>query len=393
MNKKLLAIAIGAALAAPVYVAQADVKIGGQAHVSADYVDTFDSAASIHDQKVWNISSNVSNIYVKADEDLGGGMKGIFFLQEYFRLDDNGGATQTGQNNAYASPTMNGGTRMHDAPAYVGLSSGMGTILMGNQDTATKLTNRAVDLFNNQIGDSRNAGADNTRAQNSISYTSPTFAGVTMGLMHSTNLDNGLVTPLTTSANGYAPVAPATSTNTTQKYGDVVNVKYEGGPVMVSASYMRLDDRLNGSTSYTAQQVTDLAGSFKVGPVRLVAMYQQNKNLTNVAGASDQQVWGAGAAFTFGSETIKGQFYSRNNQAFTVGRNSTIWAVGYDHAFSKTFTGYVAYAAADNNIGANIGMAGGGGHGDSPANTTGGGTGGYGGAQQNGGSIGVIYNF
>jgi len=389
MNKKLLAVAIGAALAAPMF-AQAAVTVGGQAHVSADYVDTLDVQTGVHNRKEWNLSSNVSNIFIKADEDLGGGMKAIFFLQEYFRLDDNGGAAQTAGASTVATntPSVNYGNRMHDAPAYVGLSSKAGTILLGNQDTLTKLANRSVDLFNNAIGDTRNLGMDNTRFQNSVSYTSPTMGGVSLAWQHSTNVDNGIVTPLTTTPNGFIPATP--QTNGAQNYGDVFAVKLEQGPVVVNGAYMRIDNRLSASTAYYTNQVTDLSASVKAGPARIVAAYQKNNNSGNAVGVQTA-IWSLGTALTFGSETVKAQFSSLNAMSATsVGLNSTVWSIGYDHAFSKTFTGYAAFAVADNNSGARVGMTGGGGHGDTAvvsSNVT------QGGPQQNGASLGVIYSF
>lgn len=387
MNKKLLAVAIGAALTAPMYAANAAVTIGGQAHISADYVDTYDStAATAESHKVWNISSNVSNIFVKAEEDLGGGLKGVFFLQEYFRLDDNGGATQTGQNNAYASPSINGGTRIHDAPAYAGLSSSsFGTVLLGNLDGPAKNTGRSVDLFGNAIGDSRNAGVDNTRFQNAIAYVSPTFAGVTATLAYSTNADNGIVTPTRTATNGYVPVGPASSLNTKQLYGSALGVKYEQGPLMVGASYTMLDDRDSISATYDTTNIANLAAGFKIVGARIVGFYQQITAAGNVPG-TDVDTYGIGASYTFGNETIKAQWYNLTNKATGVADiSSSVYALGYDHAFSKTFTGYVAIAAASNDLGNKISMAGGGGHGDTPPNVTGG--------DQNGLSLGIIYNF
>ena len=395
MNKKLLTVAIGAALAVPMF-AQAAVTVGGQAHMSADYADTYLGTAVTSDsKKVWNISSNVSNLFFKAEEDLGGGLKGVFFLQEYFRLDDNGGATQTGQNNAYASPSMNGGTRMHDAPAYVGLSSSsFGSILLGNMDTPTKNTGRAVDLFGNAIGDSRNAGADNTRFQNSVFYNTPNFGGVVVTVAYSTNADNGIVTPTTGSPNGYAPVGPASSTNTRQVYGPALGVKYDQGPLMVAAAYMQLTDRLaTSATAYDENTIANLAASFKVGPARIVGFYQQAKANGNVVD-TDADTYGIGAAFTFGNETIKAQYYNvTKSQTARTDVSSSVYALGYDHAFSKTLTGYVAVAAASNDAtvvgvtaaGNNVGMTGGGGHGDTLPNV--------GGGDQNGLSLGIIFNF
>jgi predicted porin len=380
MNKKLLAVAVGAALTAPMYAANAAVTVGGQAHLSADYVDTLTNTTTNDQKKVWNISSNVSNIYFKAEEDLGGGLKGIAFLQEYFRFDDNGGATQTSGASG-SSATTAYGTRMHDAPAYAGLSSSQfGTVLLGNMDGPVKLTGRSVDLFGNAIGDSRNAAVDNTRFQNAIAYATPNFAGVTVVVAHSTNADNGVVTPTTQTPNGFG-----TSTNTKQIYGTALGVKYEQGPLMVAGAYMMLDDRLStATTTYKTTDAYDLAASFKFAGARIVGFYQGVTGAGNVDGA-DADTYGIGASYTFGANTIKGQWYNFTNKAGATDVSSSVYALGYDYAFSKTFTGYVAIAAASNDLGNKIGMAGGGGHGDTPAN--------YSGGDQNGLSLGMIYNF
>ena len=394
MNKKLLAVAIGAALTAPMYAANAAVTVGGQAHLSADYVDQFDGGTSTDSHKVWNISSNVSNIFFKGEEDLGGGLKGVFFLQEYFRLDNNGGAAPTSATGA--------SNRMFDAPAYAGLSSSsFGSILLGNMDGPAKLNGRAVDLFGNQIGDSRNVGADNTRFQNAIAYVSPTFVGITATLAHSTNVDNTIAAPDAATA-GATPAAK-------QLYGTAIGVKWENGPVMVGGTYTMVNDRLStAGATYKTTDLYNVAASFKFAGARIVGFYQGGTAYSVVAGptgtinngtmnntdGSDSSVYGLGASYTFGSETITAQWYSLTNKA--TGKSdisSNVYALGYDHAFSKTFTGYVAVAFASNDAGSattavannNAGMSAGGGHGDQPANVNGG--------DQNGLSLGIIYNF
>jgi predicted porin len=356
MNKKLLAVAIGAALSAPMF-AQADVKIGGQAHVSADYVDTITSAAN--DQaKVWNIASNVSNIFFKAEEDLGGGLKGVFFLQEYFRLDDNGGTTTAGSTN-----------RMHDAPAYAGLASdSMGTVLLGNQDGPSKLAGRAVDLFGNAIGDSRNTGLDNTRFQNAISYTSPKFGPVTVVYAHSTNVDNGIVNPVSGGA--------------AQTYGDAVLVKVGVAGLDANVAYHQAVNRTS-TAAIDDNKVMTVSASYKIAGARIVGLYQ-NQKAVGFSPTTDRDVYGIGGSYTFGNETVKVQYYNVTNKNATD-VSSSVMALGFDHKFSKTVTGYVAIAAASNDLGNSIGMAAGGGHGDSPAN--------YSGGDQNGLSLGMIYNF
>jgi predicted porin len=391
MNKKLLAVAVGAALSAPM-LAQAAVTVGGQAHMSADYVDTFDATApaattvGTNSRKVWNISSNVSNIFVKGEEDLGGGMKGVFFLQQYFRLDDNGGATQS---------SVTSSNRMHDAPAYAGLSTGFGTVLLGNQDSPTKLNNRAVDLFNNQIGDTRNVGMDNTRMQNSASYVTPTFAGVTVGAFHSTNLDNLISS---SSSQTVTSVGTGATNVPGSKTADELGVKFEQGPLAIGFAYGQAVNRgaganvastTYGTLPYADQKIMNLGASFKIGPARIVGAYQDNKAVGNQDGV-DQTAYSLGGAFTFGNETIKAQYASVTRKAagtVLVDVSSKVMAVGYDHAFSKTFTGYAAYAKSsnDNGAGGTTSMAGGGGHGDTPNVATG--------QDQSGLSVGFIFNF
>jgi predicted porin len=382
MNKKLLTVAIGAALAVPMF-AQAAVTVGGQAHISADYVDTFaatGAAVNASDtKKMWNVSSNVSNIFFKAEEDLGGGLTGVFFLQEYFRLDDNGGATQS---------TITASNRMHDAPAYAGLSSkSFGSILLGNMDSPTKNTGRAVDLFGNAIGDSRNTAVDNTRFQNSVFYSTPNFGGVVVTLAHSTNLDNTIAA---TSADTAVNVGSTATAVGGSKTGNALGVKFEQGPVMVIAAYQQVIDNNNTSaTTYDDNTIMNVGAGFKVGPARIVGFYQQAKANGNVVD-TDADTYGIGASFKFGNETIKAQFYNvTKSKLASTDVTASVYAIGYDHAFSKAFTGYVAIAAASNDTGTaggnNVGMAGGGGHGDTP-NV-------FAGEDQNGLSLGVIYNF
>ena len=385
MNKKLLAVAIGAALTAPMYAAHAAVTIGGQAHVSADYTDTFDATAnnattlSTNSRKMWNVSSNVSNIFFKAEEDLGGGLKGVFFLQEYFRLDNNSGTSNT-------SVTLT--NRMFDAPAYAGLvSNSLGSLLLGNMDGPAKLTGRYVDLFNNQIGDSRNTAADNTRFQNAIAYVTPTFFGVSVTLAHSTNLNNQIAaTSADTTINvGSPPVTPAAASVAGSTTGDALGVKYEQGPLMVGFGYHHAINHDSTAATYADNKVADLSAGFKIAGARIVGFYESNKANGFVNG-TDADTYGIGASYTFGNETVKAQYYNLTKKATGVADiSSNIVALGYDHAFSKTFTGYVAVAKSSNDIGGTVGMAGGGGHGDAPNVAAG--------QDQSGLSLGVIYNF
>ena len=80
MQKKLIALALASAFAAPAFAATSNVDIGGTMAFSIDSLD----ADSPTNGRNTNISSNASNIFFKGSEDLGGGLKAIWQVQTYF---------------------------------------------------------------------------------------------------------------------------------------------------------------------------------------------------------------------------------------------------------------------------------------------------------------------
>jgi len=341
MNKKLLSLAIGAVLAAPM-LAQADVKIGGTFNVSADYIDTATGVTPTDTAKTWNVSSNSSFIQIDASEDLGGGMKGVATLQQFFRLDGNA-ATGASASSPYTT------SRMTDGNAFVGLQTGLGLLKAGTHDTLAKQNGRDYDLFGNTLGDSRNLDVNNTRAPNVIAYVSPKMAGVTVAVAHVTNFDN--------SSTG--------ASSPSQVKANSARVKYEGGPVVAGVAI----DILNPGASATADDETwlNVGAGMKFGSARVVVFYQQHDNV-GTATTAEKTTMGVGGSFGIGAnDTIKAQVYKLTSSVTgSADVESTMIAVGYDHAFSKAFTGYVVYAQTDNDAGIGSGMAGGG-HGDNVA--------------------------
>lgn len=339
MNKKLLAVAIGAALVAP--LAHADVKVGGQAHVSADYLETTNGADTSYR---WNVSSNASNFYVGVDEDLGGGMKAVVKILEYYRFDNE----------------VTGATRMSDGDAYAGLSGGFGTVLLGTKESPVKLLGRGFDYFSNQIGDSRNLLMNNDRNENSINYASPNMGGVSVDLAHTTNVST---------ANA---VASAGTVNRT-----ALAVKFSNKAVTAGLGYSTEE---SGSALFDPLTYMLVGAKMAFGPATVAVAYQQ----MDVYGLGKIDTYGIGAGFKIGdSNTVKAQYYSAKSDA--VGANaSNVIAIGFDHDFSKNTKGYVAIASVDNGAGNSV-SAFGGGHGDNPGSLAG--------QSRNGLSLGAIINF
>lgn len=346
MNKKILVAAIGAALSVGVAAAQAaEVKISGYGNVSLDMIKGKNAAGTNNDSNL-GVSSNSSNVVVSATEDLGGGLTGVFSLQEYFRLDNTGNSSTDKE----ASRTRNSGGN-----SYVGIAGSFGTVLAGAHDTPAKLVGRSVDLFGNQIGDSRNLGVANTRAQNVVAYLSPSFSGFSFALAHVTNLDNAVENDVSTTANA-------------------AMAQYQGGPVSVGLGWDKADIA-NTSNDLTW---TVLAGSF--GPfagAKINALWQTFK-----LGSAKVDTKGIGVSYKFGDNTVKAQYYMTDPDG--ADNNGKLMAIGFDHAFSKAFTGYVAYATTSNDSLAAFSMSGGG-HGDDAGTVAG--------KNPNGFSVGTVFKF
>lgn len=336
MNKKLLALAIAAALAPAAALAdEGAVKITGNMHVSLD---------SLEDGKDrnTNVSSNSSWIRFSGDEALGNGLKAIWQVETEVRL-DNSSSTFAGRN------------------TFAGVAGGFGTVLMGKHDTPMKMTGRSVDLFSDQIGDSRNmtSGYDSSdmfdkRPQNVIAYVSPDFSGFSGIAAYVTNLSNNAAAD-TVTADGITAIS--------------LSAKYASGPLMVGAAWEKhMDIPGTGTVTTYDRDSYRLVAGYSFGDFKVTGLYQDQRDIQN--GKNSQQVWGLGAAYKMGAYTIKGQYYAANDIDNNNDTGASMYALGVDYALSKRTTAYAAYAATDNDKNASF-TAFGGGHGDNPGVITG----------------------
>lgn len=380
MNKKLIALAIAGAFALPVAAQAADsnVTVSGQMHLSLDNLDGWNGvgnagtgAGGADLSRNWNVSSNASNIVFKGNEDLGNGLNAIFQIQTFF---DVGG---TGNADGSFGGTANG---VGSGATFVGLSGNFGTVKLGKDESPFKILSRKVDLFSNQIGDSRNltaakAGANGSlgwdnRPNNAVEYNSPDMNGFQANAMYSTNLNGGATTD--------AAVKLWAVTGT-----------YSNGPIFAGLGYEKhkLEDQTGLPAGMKDENAWRLSGGYNFGDFKLVAFYQRASGLYFSPTNNDQSrnTWGLGGAYKLaGNNTIKAQYYRIGNAGTTSNSGAALWALGFDHALSKRTTVYAAYARANNDSAANY-SAFGGGHGDNPGTVTG--------KDPSGISFGVIHNF
>ena len=325
MNKKLLIAAVGAALVAgPMMAAQAAPTVYGSFHMSLDRYDVDSSASATTERGLLN--SNSSRFGIKGDEDLGGGLKSIYQVEGgVFNADDGTGGTAG--TNGFGAQLRN---------TFLGFSgSSWGMVKFGRHDTPVKDLGRAVDLFNEQIGDARNiigqAGTFDARINNMVRYDSPDFSGIRAALQYGT---------------------PEATNSTRYTSG---NVTWTGGPIMLGLGYEKhtFGGTVVTGTSTAKKDESDirLIGKFTMGDLTLAALYETMTDLAGVSGA-DRKAWGLGAGFKLANNMLKAQYYSTDKvDAQTTENGGNIMALGVDHSFSKTTMVYANYATVSNDGG------------------------------------------
>lgn len=329
MNKKLLIAAVGAALVAgPMLAAQADTTLYGRFHVSIDRFDVDQTVSGVNKSKELGVLNNNSSRFgIKGGEDLGGGLKSIYQMESGIFNADNG----------------SGGLSATLRNTYVGFTgSSWGAVKIGRHDTPMKDLGRAVDMFNEQVGDARNVTglrANNTtnafdqRISNMVRYESPDMSGIRANVAHG--------------------VPEGTASNLRYTSGSVA---WTSGPIMLGLGYEKhgLGTKVNGTDS---EKDTRLVGKYSMGDLTLAALYEQLTDLNGKSG-DDRNAWGLGAGFKMANNMLKAQYYkadkSDKNTAASNGstdNSGKIWALGVDHSFSKTTMVYFAYSVASNGQG------------------------------------------
>src|ERR1700761_1615160 len=181
MKKSLLALAAMGAFAGGVAHAQSSVTLYGIIDEGINYTSNVQTAGTPRrsGNHLYNLSSGVlqgSRWGLRGTEDLGGGLKAIFVLE-------NGFDTNTGK--------LGQGGLLFGRQAFVGLSSNYGSITLGRQyDSAVDYVGplEVGDQWGGYItahpGDLDNLNND-YRVNNSIKLTSNNYNGLTFGGLYS----------------------------------------------------------------------------------------------------------------------------------------------------------------------------------------------------------------
>lgn len=310
MNRKLLALAIAAALTAP-FAAQAAPTVYGQLNLSVDMVD---QESILVDE--FQVNSNSSRLGVKGEEDLGNGYSAVYKAE--FGVDGDTVSDLSGRDR------------------YLGLKANWGTVKLGAFDSPLKTAQGNVDQFNDMtFTDMENYFSGENRMDNLIGYESPKIAdAITIKLA---------LQPGEDTAGGNDGLAEAMS----------ASVAYEAGGLYLAAAMDK--DAANGAFNQTnARDAIRLVATYTMDALQFGAMIQTSEVSDEaLSGQDDEEGFLLSAAYTMGKNVVKGQVAMVNDDlGGGVEVDSTFIGLGFDHNFTQMTKAYAQISMLNYDAGA-----------------------------------------
>ncbi|MEA3128022.1 MAG: ral bacterial porin, family [Caballeronia sp.] len=255
MKKTLMVAALSGVFATAAH-AQSSVTLYGLIDAGLTYTN---NQGGSHNFKETSGSVNGSRWGLRGAEDLGGGLKAIFTLENGFSI---------------ANGSLGQGSREFGRQAFVGLSSTQyGAVTLGRQYDSVVDYLGPLALTGTQYGGTQfahpfdNDNLDNSfRINNSVKYQSANYAGFKFGAQY-----------------GFSNQAAGFSNNRAYSVG----ASYNYGPLNIAAAYLQLNNDVTGAGAAAA--ISNANG----------AVAGDN---TFVAGL--QRTFGAGLNYAFGPATV-----------------------------------------------------------------------------------------
>ena len=189
MNKKLMAVAVAGALAAPAvaFAQVSSVQIYGRANLGFDSAEAKDAkAGSAADLKRRNrVFDSSSRVGFQGTENLGMGLKAVFKIETGVNMDNGSNTGQSGAPNAATG-------YLASREGWAGLAGNWGELTFGKQNVWwTNFTDQTqanyinVGLQYATGGNGAGLAAPAIRVTNDVKYTSPMFSGFKFWLNYS----------------------------------------------------------------------------------------------------------------------------------------------------------------------------------------------------------------
>ncbi|USD38279.1 porin [Ferrimonas sp. SCSIO 43195] len=286
IKPSVVAVVIAAVL--PMTAAAADpVTVYGKLNVSVDAFDVDgDSSTGVH--------SNASRLGVKGAFELSADLE-AFYTIEY-------------EVNTSADDKDNFEARNQ----FVGLRGAFGEVAVGRNDTMLKQSQGKVDLFGDLQGDIKNLFKGENRMEQTVTYLSPTFAGIKFGATYVAEESGSQKND----DDGFSVAA---------MYGDA---KLKKSAIYASVAY---DTDVKGFDSILRATVQG-----KIGDLKLGAMYQDQEE----AGKDSMDGFMVSAGYQLSAVILKAQYQDMDTKGEAI-------SAGVDYKLGKPTKLFAYYTQRD----------------------------------------------
>jgi len=293
MNKKLLAIAVGAALSTAPMFASAGVKVYGHAQVEVGTVDTGSSTTQVQDNARGRLG-------VKASEKLANGMTALAKFE--WKVDTTQGGAATGQREA-----------------MIGLKGSFGTISGGKLKSAYKYTGGVkYDPFVATMIEARGANGMSKGELGNGAFGHNSFLASSIGYK----------SPKMNGFSAWATWSPDEQTSAGGGDGDysfALKFKQKGWEIFVAGVNNDVANNGEGASG----DAIKFGGMYKFGNFKIVGQYEK---IDVAATSNDIDIYFIGGQAKFGNNVVVAQF---GNKDTDNGASLDYYTIGLIHNMSK----------------------------------------------------------
>ncbi len=330
MSKKVVVLAIGATMAAPMAHADVElfgkaVQVYGQLRGSVDLYDRGAATATVTDPSGTEITSNASRLGFKGEKELSGGIKGLWKFESEIDV--------TGESGPLAARDR-----------YVGLGGSGGNVLIGIHDTPLKTIGSQYMLFGDTIGDRRgilgqvSTGGDNQFNQRAKSMIMYQYKGDALGVsaIYSPEFENS-------SASSTEPDSGNTGTRETLT-GFGLNFKVVGADIALSYEKQENIDNTAGKDANGMR----LGIKYKTGNLQFGGVLEDLKDKGYGARIA-RKAFALNASYKMGNYLLAGQYVKADESDVAGGNDGADqFTVGVYYSISKDAQVYAIRSSLDN---------------------------------------------
>ncbi|PCH59527.1 MAG: hypothetical protein COC05_06760 [Gammaproteobacteria bacterium] len=313
MNKKLLAVAVASAIAAPMAAsADSSLTVYGGVGVAVESID-IDTADALA------VNNNHSALGFEGSTDVNSSLAAVFHWDAFVNIDNAGG-----------DGSLIGGGR----DGWAGLRGSFGTVALGFQGRPWKTLSHALDPFEGTIADYSSVLGNSSGGSN--------FAG---GQGFDTGVGNSIIWfgPNLNGFTWHAQYGAEDSDNGANNYG--VQGNYSNDRFLVGLSYDLNEDTTNGANTDDLTAIK-LVGSVNFGAATITGAYEQLDGIGFDSNADRDAIWLAGS-YDFGHGSVR-LSYSLADEVNNDDNGADQISVGYFGKLSDNATWYALYSQISN---------------------------------------------